>query len=72
MPESPSAEMPKVDDTIPKPEPGESPEAYRQRLVAMRHEEQSTLDRSMKFHDSEGTFRDPKPSSDKTPEEPQE
>ncbi|MBI4599766.1 hypothetical protein HY732_02485 [Candidatus Uhrbacteria bacterium] len=41
MPES-VAEMPKVDDTISEPKPGESPEEYKKRLDMLKAMAQGT------------------------------
>ncbi len=54
MQENLSAEKPQVEDTIPSMNPGESPEDYKKRLVAMSHEVSDTI---------------PQPTPEETPEE---
>jgi len=58
MPENSSAEMPKVEDTIPTMQPGESPEDYKKRLVATSSEPMSDEDKKMLEDMARGTYRD--------------
>ena len=67
MPESLSAKKPKVDDAIPSMNPGESPQDYKERLVAASsYAEPLNPSDEMLDQQAMAKFRDEKPM----PEEP--